>query len=173
MLLYFTNWAILSTYTTSFLGLIISRNLDNNLENAPNLHALHHLMYTLMLFMTPIVVIMYWGVVHEKYMEEIKAENSDPSVISEQINHSYVSHSVPGICAFLLLLISDTVLIQRHCWFLVLFCSIYSFQNYLTVKQKGKPLYWFMTWQDWRSPALCTAITAFFVALFWASAVVD
>ena len=80
MLTYFTNWGLLATYFTCISGTIISQNKGYTLKNAPNLHALHHLMYTLMLFMTPIVIVMYWGLVHKQALIEIREENKDEAV---------------------------------------------------------------------------------------------
>ena len=80
MLTYFTNWALLVTYLTCISGTIISQNKCYTLKNAPNLHALHHLCYTLMLFMTPIVIVMYWGLVHKQALIDIREENKDEVV---------------------------------------------------------------------------------------------
>ena len=38
---------------------------------------------------------------------------------------------------------------------------------------KGRPLYWFLTWEDWKSPAMCFAIDIIFVGLFYGIALLD
>ena len=64
------------------------------------------------------------------------------------ITHTYIVHSVPGACALVLMVISNTVLIRRHCVYLLYFGMIYSASNYYATLKKGEPLYWFLTWED-------------------------
>ena len=173
MFLYFTNWSLMATTATCLLGTLISQNKDYTLKTAPNLFALHHLMYTLMLFMTPVVLLIYWGLVHEANIRDILSENT-PQLAEWKIQHSYVSHSVPAICALILLLINDTILVKRHCYFLICFGTAYAVSNYFSVKSRGgKPLYWFMTWEDYKSPMIAAEIIAFFVSLFYVTAIFD
>ena len=114
---------------------------------ALNLHSLHHMFYTIALFTQPIVILVYWGVVHEANVEETREwANGDEAKFKDMVFHSCVAHSLPGICCFTLLLINQTVLIKRQSLFLVAFGIIYGISNYLAVKKRGKPLYWFLTW---------------------------
>ena len=79
------------------------------------MHALHHLMYTLMLFMNPVVVIMYWGLVHKDHIEERTTRfKGNDELIMIKITHTYIVHSVPTLCAYALMKISDCVLVRRH-----------------------------------------------------------
>ena len=47
---------------------------------------------------------------------------------------------------------------------------LYSLVNYRETRARGKPLYWFLTWQDWQTPAILTVIIAFVVLLWQAMA---
>jgi hypothetical protein len=64
LFLFFTNWCVLFTLFTALIGIYLASNDKMTIKKAINLHALHHVSYTLTLFMTPVVVIMYWGIVH-------------------------------------------------------------------------------------------------------------
>ena len=75
LLVYFTNWSLLSTLITCWLGYMIAGSRNLNIDNAINMHALHHLFYTLSLFMNPVVFFMYWGVIHNEHMKEIRIKN--------------------------------------------------------------------------------------------------
>ena len=72
LLVYFTNWSLIATLITCWLGYIIAGSRILKIDNAINMHALHHVMYTLSMFMNPVVFIMYWGVIHDKHIPEIK-----------------------------------------------------------------------------------------------------
>ena len=61
---YFTNWSLLATTSTVLISIILSANPDWDTDKAINLHALHHLMYTLTMFMNPVVFLMYWSIIH-------------------------------------------------------------------------------------------------------------
>ena len=87
--------------------------------------------------------------------------------------HSCLVHIIPGICCACLLLINQTVLIKRHSSYLVAFGIFYGFSNYFAVKQRGKPLYWFLTWEDHWSLVIMAAIITVFTSLFYVTAVID
>ena len=61
-----TNWTLWATLVTALLGLKLSNDPSLTFNSAPNMHALHHICYTIMIFLSPAVVTIYWGVVHEK-----------------------------------------------------------------------------------------------------------
>jgi hypothetical protein len=70
--------------------------------------------------------------------------------------------------------ISDTVLIRRHWQGLVLFGLIYAYSNYKTVlAQNGRPLYWFLTWKDYKSFVVVAAVITVFCTLFYGTARFD
>ena len=71
------------------------------------------------------------------------------------------------------MVISNTVLIRRHCVYLLYFGMIYSASNYYATLKKGEPLYWFLTWEDWRSFAIVAVLDVVFAGVFYLIAVVD
>jgi hypothetical protein len=48
------------------IGVKIANDLKSNLKSNVNLHAAHHFLYTLMMMITPMVVGLYWFIIHEK-----------------------------------------------------------------------------------------------------------
>jgi len=55
----------------------------------------------------------------------------------------------------------------------VAFGILYGISNYFAVKSRGKPLYWFLTWQDYWSTVILSTIIAVFTSLFLLTAIVD
>ena len=68
---------------------------------------------------------------------------------------------------------SNTVLIRRHYKFLVYFAMAYFTTNFLATKHAGKPLYGFLTWEDYRTPLITVAMTATLSFLFIFIAMID
>lgn len=64
-------------------------------------------------------------------------------------------------------------MIKRQSYFLIAFGIIYGIINYLAVKSSGKPLYWFLTWQDYWSVIYLSIIIGVFTSLFLLTAVID
>ena len=150
LLIYFTNWSLLSTLITCWLGYIIAGSRLLRIDNAINMHALHHVMYTLSMFMNPVVFIMYWGVIHDKHIPEIKHKNQhNPQIMDLKISHAYIVHIIPFICNLIQMYINNAVLIRRHYVFLIYFSLLYLVNNLISVKFRGnEPVYWFLSWED-------------------------
>ena len=71
LITYITNWALLATFFTASLGMYLCMKPEMTPKSHPGLYAAHHGFYSLMLFLQPLVVIMYWGVVHDDHVIEI------------------------------------------------------------------------------------------------------
>ena len=80
--------------------------------------------------------------------------------------HCYIVHIVPPICAVVLMIISNTVMIRRHCVGVIYLGLIYGYLNYRGTVIKGEPLYWFLTWEDYTSMLVLAAFIAVFVVIF-------
>ena len=46
---------------------------------------------------------------------------------------------------------TDVVIKASHSLILIPFALVYGYHNYTVVKAKGKPVYWFLTWEDSQS----------------------
>ena len=74
LLTMFTNWCLLSSFFSSVLERLLTTNPEYTFEKAPNMHAVQHIFYTLTLFTNPVVIMMYWGLVHTEHLKDIKDE---------------------------------------------------------------------------------------------------
>ena len=72
-----TNWGVFATLFNAAIGLILGNDPSYSFDVAPNLHALYHLTYTLMLFLNPVIVSVYWGVIHEKHLLDMAVKFAD------------------------------------------------------------------------------------------------
>ena len=165
---YFTNWTLLITLSCILIGIFLAEFEFLTHEKWPNLHASHHILYSLMLFMNPIVVSVYWLLVHEEHLLEIATKYAhDVQLIEWKTQHTYLVHIVPPLCALIYMCISSTQIIREQGKYLALFGILYSISNYFQVKANGgKYLYWFMTWQDYRTPLNCLTIDLIFLAFY-------
>lgn len=131
---FLTNWALISTLVTAILGHTLGSNPAYTQSLAPNLHSLHHLFYTLMMFLNPIIVSVYWAVIHKEHVQELTLETKGHREdFQEKIIHTYLVHTVPFLCSVLIMIISDTVLIRRHSIYLIWVGVFYSYSNYQAV----------------------------------------
>lgn len=138
LFVYFTNWSQWCILLTALLGFILASKPHYDQERALNIHALHHLFYTLSMFTQPVVILIYWGVVHQSNVKEIRLEaNGNQALFEDMLIHSVLVHILPGLCCLALLLINQTVLIKRHSSYLIAFGIFYAISNYYTVKQRG------------------------------------
>lgn len=161
---------------TSITGLILSSNSDfNDYLRFKNLHSFHHFLYTIMVFMSPCVVLCYWFLVHEEHLEEIKEDcKGDEYKRNQMFIHTCIVHSVPFMCAIWLMILNDTVLMRKHSKCLAIVGILYGISNYNTTMRSGKPLYGFLPWNDGlKTPLTCAAIISFFTMMFYVSAVID
>jgi len=143
-------------------------------SKALNLHAFHHLFYTLSMFTQPIVVLVYWGVVHQSNVEETRQlANGNQKWFEDMLIHTVLVHILPGLCCLALFLINQTVLIKRQSAYLIAFGIFYGFSNFLAVKKSGQPLYWFLTWEDHWSIVIAATIITVFTSLFYLTACID
>lgn len=165
LFIYFTNWSVWAVLFTALFSFILASHSKYSHRYAVTLHALHHLSYTLAMFMSPVVVLMYWSSLHRKHKHEIwenslwhcGVERSLPErerLYRAKLRHTIAVHSVPAICTLALMLMNhQTVLMKRHFPYLIAYCAVYGVVNYHAViyLRDGQPLYSFMTWRDSKS----------------------
>ena len=73
----------------------------------------------------------------------------------------------------ILLLTSNTILMVRHVRGLAIFGIAYSLVNFVLTKKKGKPLYWFLDWKDYKSLLLIFGLHVVFLSMFYGMAKLD
>ena len=138
-----TCWCLWATFFTALMGAILSGNPILTIRQAPHMHAFHHLCYTLMIFMTPAVIILYWTVIHDNHVKYIQQlYKDDPVQYGRAYFHTtYLVHSIPGLCAVYLMFITDAVLIKKHAIGLMVFELAYVIQNFISTHSRGKAVF--------------------------------
>ena len=133
------------------------------------------MLYTFALFSAPVVVILYWGLIHSKHLVEIeeKYREEDPALCDAKIVHAYVVHIVPPLSSLILCLATNTVLLRRHVRHLNVLGVIYLTSNFVSTQLKGEPVYWFMHWRDYSTLLVCLAMLTGFSLLFLGLCILD
>jgi len=107
---------------------------------------------------------MYWSLLHKGLVEKFK----DDQVL---VVHLYCVHSFPAIAFLIDYAMLDIKMVAWHAPYLyVPMTAIYGTVNYLfTFYVMGEPLYFFLTWEDYKSyvilGVLCLAFTLIFILL--------
>ena len=186
LFIYFTNWSAWSVLFTAIYGLILASHPKWSQKRARTMHALHHISYTLAMFTTPVVVVLYWSSLHKRHKHEIW-ENSlwhrgvetdlplRQRLYRAKLRHTIAVHSIPAICTVVLMLINhQTVLMKRHFPYLIGFCCLYGVVNYQAVQyREGVPLYSFMTWRDQKSYGYALLMVVVSMTFFCLTAAIE
>ena len=76
-------------------------------------------------------------------------------------------HSFPTVSLIMIYWATERLVIKSSHWKMVApLVPIYSAINYFETKERGKPLYWFLTWEDWTSLVVVGALFLFVVGLW-------
>ena len=156
--------------------MVIINSPHLTVKNAPNMHCLHHLCYTLSLFTCFIVTIVYWGVTHKTHMRDIEKKYAGDDVqIAISHQHAYIVHIVPELSCVVLFLTSNTILMSKHVKGLIIFGICFSTMNFIATKyvRNGKPLYWFLDWKDHKTVITLVVLHAIFLSAFYGMAKID
>ena len=147
-LIYMTNWgnqlAIVSTALTLYLGKDHHGKIQ--IKNARRLVAATVLTLEFGLAMQIMVMIVYWPLIHDYVMEDIKGLNDDVVYWIMILIHSW-----PFLTVFLNVAMTKTIFIYEHYRYLLYVGVIYTIINFVATKVKGKPLYDFLHWNDMSS----------------------
>ena len=61
---------------------------------------------------------------------------------------------------------TDVKMLDSHCWIIPMISVPYFYINYLGTIKNGKPLYWFMTWEDSNTLVVCLALMVGAMAIY-------
>ena len=153
---YFTVWIIILTA----IYLAVSMKAASPRASCSTL-ALHHLLFSLALVGNFIVVVVYWSLIHKKFVTSEYAK-ANPKLK----DMTYTMHTVPAISILYVFCKQDVILRAKDSVLLLPLGLVFTYSNYLGTMKQGSPIYWFLTWEDWRSGLICFAITGFGVALY-------
>ena len=163
-----TNWALLATLGTAFSGCYLM------LDDSHHYRALFHFFYTLMIFINPVVILIYWPFERQNHLKMLEEQYSkDPVQHQRALKHGNIVHTVPGLCMVALMVTSDAVLLRRHYKEMTIVCLVYIATNYFYAKAMGKPLYKMLTWDDYKSFGLAACVPAIFIPIFCIIVLVD
>ncbi len=73
---------------------------------------------------------------------------------------------MPGLSVLINFIASDITVRASHVKMVIVIASIYGYVNYLEVKKLGRPLYWFLTWQDANSIYIYAGLIVAFSFIF-------
>lgn len=117
------------------------------------------------------IVGVYWTLLHEEVVagiEEMRRDNPDEWVDSyRQLN--ILIHIVPAAIAFANVFCSQIVLCFEHIHFMVVYGVCYTVVNFVGTHVKGKPIYGFLTWQDFTSVIIASVILVVNVLIYYLS----
>lgn len=169
-----TNWVVAITFMSSFLEFIITNNPSLTFTSYPRLHAFQHLLYSFTLFLNPIIIIVYWGFIHKQHMVDLERDYQENDLYKTYQTHSYLTHGFGPLSAAIQLYTFNETLVARHSIYFVYVIAFYMVINFIMVKKNGgKPIYWFLTWEDSSSLLICSMIGLFFYSLYYLMATVD
>ena len=168
-------WVQFCAYST-FLEALITRNPNLTIEKAPILNKFQHGCYTLTIFLTPVVIPLYWSMLHQENLQRVTdlfAEKDDQTFKNVFYAQCYICHSVPAISAVIQMYTFNEHLIHRHANLLTVFAASYGLWNCYVVLTTGKATYWFLSWEDWKSPAILATLILVTVSVFCMIATID
>ena len=125
----------------------------------PKLLAWHHLLFEVSFIMNIVVVSVYWSMLHKESIEDCKGD-------LKKIINVYWAHLVPGFSVVTNFALTDVVIRSSHYKGLSTIAILYGYVNYKETKARGKPLYSFLTWEDYSTVLIYGALVAGFTFLF-------
>jgi hypothetical protein len=117
------------------------------------------MLFEVSLIMNIVVVTVYWSLLHQ---ESISDCGGDPL----KILNVYWAHIVPGFSVAVNFAMTDVVMRSRHCKVIPIVATLYGIVNYYETKKRGKPLYFFLTWDDSSTIFIYGGLIAGFTVVF-------
>ena len=131
------------------------------MDEAPLLYVSHHVCYSLTIIMNMIVVTVFWGMLWRIHIEQEcpKEAAGDKRLLELFVMNAYCNHTIPGICAGILMTTTDSVLLLSDLRFILLVVIAYVSFNWYQVRIKGNdPTYIFLTYESSKSWAILFGI---------------
>ena len=126
--------------------------------------AWHHILFSLAAILNFVIMTVYWTMIHSEHITK-------PEIIAfpHKVILAYVDHTVPGLALLYVFCKQDVILRAKDSVLLLPIGLAYAYSNYKGTIKQGSPIYWFLTWEDWRSGFVALAIlvisVTFYVAL--------
>ena len=167
----FSNWTL--HITTLSILLTISCSKDQNINHLERNEikskiAITHLMYTIAILFNLVVVSIYWTVIHPETMPKHR-KNGPPLRVTCQ----YMIHIIPAICCLINTIITNLVLLNGILTTILKLSTFYLLINFTATKYHGTPIYSFLSWESWETPAIVVGLLVAFSALYLGMCKVD
>mmetsp|Transcript_17691 Transcript_17691/g.12732 ORF Transcript_17691/g.12732 Transcript_17691/m.12732 type:complete len:213 (-) Transcript_17691:45-683(-) len=146
----------------SFIWICVSMKCtyDQNINSKLGWLALHHFLLEVAMIMNLFVFIVYWILVHDDVHSRFA---DDPAVMY----FMSVVHIYPIFCGLGNFYITDVRMIYSHWKGQAIFGITYCTINCLESWRRGKSLYWFLDWKDYKSPLYCSIAITCYVMIFF------
>ena len=121
--------------------------------------AVHHTLFEVIVPINLMVTTVYWSLLSESVLA-MHANN--PAFYL----NSVLVHSVPLVATIANFCVTDIVFKPSHCLGYVPIGFLYCSLNYYATVTSGKPVYWFLDWQDYKSVLICASLLTSVIAFF-------
>lgn len=108
------------------------------------------------------IVVVYWSLIHEGVMKEVHDNNEGLVVYWIMI----FIHFVPFLTILSNVLLTRVVFLYEHYKYCLYLGLVYGFTNFVGTKVRGKPLYAFLTWEDYTSVIIAAGLTVVAMTFF-------
>ena len=117
-----------------------------------------HLVTELAMSTNLTTLFVYWGLIHNVLIKENRPWNIRFMGLC--------FHTIPPIVVFTCFAFLNFRFIYRHFYLLPLYSGPYSFVNFIATKLRGKPIYFFVKWEDIpHSIAICVGLSVFMMIM--------
>ena len=154
---YFTDWNMWLTML-HFLLMVKCYSTAFHQRTKPVWLALAHVTFELAMITNAIMVVIYWNFLHQISLEKFKGN-------FWRTLHMYIVHSFPMLAILTIWYTNELRICRNHWKFLAMFTPIYAAKNYYHFSVTGEVLYFFLNWEDYKTPMYFAMIT--FVASIW------
>ena len=103
--------------------------------------ALHHIFYCFSILCNVLVVTIYWTVLHHKALVQFQD-------FPKRQAYMYTVHSVPAVVCMINTWVTRAVMKKAIVKGIIVFAMVYISANYYHVARGGKPIYWFLAFDD-------------------------
>ena len=140
MFTYLTNLATMLTWLN--IALTLKCSLDIDIEKKKTWLVLNHLTFEIISSLNIMVVAFYWPIIHPERMKDPYFYTNTHYLVAICLNHS-----TPLAFTLINFFLTDIYVASSHWKPLLPLTAAYLTVNYFESKQKGKPLYPFLTWE--------------------------
>ena len=154
---FFTNWGVVTTLITALFLTYCGSHGDSITQQKGKL-ACMHIIFEVAFAFNLIIVTVYWTVLHVHVIDDFEGASRLAM---------YLTHIFPAISLYFSWLSSENLYLSasHHILFLPIAIA-YSIFNYYVTKLIGKPIYYFITWEDHTTLLIIAALYLAFI-LVW------